>query len=345
MSRFAVTAHVAEELVRCATVNVRRAYPHQLHQVLTGDQDVLPPRALHPAFYGSYDWHSAVHNHWLLAYALTRWPELDASDAAAQVLDAHLTPDHLQVEKAFFEGEANRDAEKPYGWAWLVKLHAELQKCEHLHAPAWAVAVQPLARMMQEGLVEYLQSLTGPVHSGVHSNTAFILTLLLDAADQQGDRRLRKQVRELAERFYDTKSLLTSDPPAYFDFLDPVLAAADLMSSLLEPDSFARWLDTACPQFLDRAAPPSRFIAVADSLRVHADGMPLSRTWALGAVHHALPAADPRRQALAAAVERHLAASHLDQPVTGDFLADHWIPSFVGYLDHRLCEHSPSPAE
>lgn len=341
MSRSPVTEQTAEQLIRCATANVRREYPHQLHQVLTSDDDVLPPRQLHPAFYGCYDWHSAVHNHWLLAYALTRWPNLDASHAAVEALDAHLTPAHLQVEDAFFRSEANQGAEKPYGWAWVVKLHAELQACRHPHAGIWADAVEPLAGSMQAGLLAYLHSLAGPVHSGMHSNTAFTLTLLLDAATQRGDHQLKHQVSELATRFYDDATPLAAQHAAYFDFLDPAFAAADLMSSVLEPGRFARWLDTACPDLETRSTPSSRFTTVDDPLRVHADGMPLPRAWALSAVYQGLPNADPRRQQLAAAVEHHFAANPIHQPVTGDFLADHWIPSFVAYLDHRLRQADP----
>ena len=45
----------------------------KIAHVLHGDQDARPPRKLTPAFYGCFDWHSAVHGHWLLA-RLARWP-------------------------------------------------------------------------------------------------------------------------------------------------------------------------------------------------------------------------------------------------------------------------------
>ena len=56
-------------LAAAALAAVRQEYPHRLDQELRSDRDLRPPRELHPSFYGSYDWHSAVHNHWLLVRA------------------------------------------------------------------------------------------------------------------------------------------------------------------------------------------------------------------------------------------------------------------------------------
>ena len=33
-------------------------------------------KALHPAFYGCYDWHSSVHGHWMLVRLLRMFPNL-----------------------------------------------------------------------------------------------------------------------------------------------------------------------------------------------------------------------------------------------------------------------------
>ena len=56
----------AERFARLALDCIEREYPNLIHHVMTGDDDVGPPRELTPAFYGCYDWHSAVHGHWLL---------------------------------------------------------------------------------------------------------------------------------------------------------------------------------------------------------------------------------------------------------------------------------------
>ncbi|MGH6707316.1 MAG: DUF2891 family protein, partial [Sphingomicrobium sp.] len=45
----------ASRFARVALGHVTREYPHKLDHVLLGDEDALPPRVLHPLFYGSFD--------------------------------------------------------------------------------------------------------------------------------------------------------------------------------------------------------------------------------------------------------------------------------------------------
>ena len=59
----------ASRMVGIALGHVAREYPHKLDHVLLGDEDALPPRVLHPIFFGSFDWHSCVHGWWTLADA------------------------------------------------------------------------------------------------------------------------------------------------------------------------------------------------------------------------------------------------------------------------------------
>ena len=54
---------------------VHREYPNKIGHVMQSDADARPPRALTPAFYGCYDWHSSVHGHWLLARLAKAFPE------------------------------------------------------------------------------------------------------------------------------------------------------------------------------------------------------------------------------------------------------------------------------
>jgi hypothetical protein len=112
-------------LATAALAAARQEYPHQLDQELRSDADLRPPRELNPAFYGSYDWHSAVHNHWLLVRALARGLPTELAEAAVALLDEHLSVQRIEAETAFFAGPGGQTSERPYGWAWLVLLHAE----------------------------------------------------------------------------------------------------------------------------------------------------------------------------------------------------------------------------
>ncbi|MBV9758408.1 MAG: DUF2891 family protein, partial [Alphaproteobacteria bacterium] len=59
-----LTAEFAARLAGTALGHVTREYPNKLDHVLRGAADLRAPRALHPLFYGSFDWHSCVHGYW-----------------------------------------------------------------------------------------------------------------------------------------------------------------------------------------------------------------------------------------------------------------------------------------
>ena len=54
----------------------RPRIPEQARPCAGCGQDARRPRDLHPAFYGSFDWHSCVHMHWLLARVRRLLPDL-----------------------------------------------------------------------------------------------------------------------------------------------------------------------------------------------------------------------------------------------------------------------------
>src|SRR5262249_34354602 len=77
-------SHFAGLALKC----VRREYPNKMDHVMNDSADVRGPRALHPAFYGCFDWHSCVHGHWMLARLLRLFPDLkEAQDIRAALYD------------------------------------------------------------------------------------------------------------------------------------------------------------------------------------------------------------------------------------------------------------------
>src|SRR5690242_19978251 len=69
-----LTLEQASSYARLALKAIRQEYPNKPGHVLTSEADNKVPRALHPAFYGSYDWHSSVHGHWVLVRLLRLFP-------------------------------------------------------------------------------------------------------------------------------------------------------------------------------------------------------------------------------------------------------------------------------
>src|SRR5256885_11637957 len=132
---------MASRLAHVALANIDREYPRHVQHLLTGAEPPSPERERHPAFYGSYDWHSAVHMHWLLMRVLRLHPVSQMAPRIADALDAHLTPAAVAKELEYFKGAAGRTFERPYGWAWLLELQAEALVTKS----RWSRALAPLA--------------------------------------------------------------------------------------------------------------------------------------------------------------------------------------------------------
>src|SRR4051812_50148182 len=91
---------------------------------MVAEEAPLAERERHPAFYGSYDWHSAVHMHWLLVRVLRLYPTGDDARSIAERLDPHLSAAAIERELAYFRSPAGRTFERPDGWARLPGLPA-----------------------------------------------------------------------------------------------------------------------------------------------------------------------------------------------------------------------------
>src|SRR5580692_489514 len=117
----------AGRFARLALECVGREYPNKIAHTLGSDADVLPPRVLTPAFYGCYDWHSAVHGHWLLARLSRMFPDAEFAGEARAALAQNITEENIAAEVRYFQNEGRAAFERPYGLAWLLTLDAELR--------------------------------------------------------------------------------------------------------------------------------------------------------------------------------------------------------------------------
>src|SRR5881394_3512838 len=137
-----LTTELASKFATIALGHVTREFPHKLDHVWESAADNAAPKAQHPIFYGSFDWHSCVHGYWLLAALLARFPNLPQAEAIRALFDASFTAEKVAVEVAYVARPVSRGFERPYGWGWLLKLQAELMT--HSDQP-WAGAHRPLA--------------------------------------------------------------------------------------------------------------------------------------------------------------------------------------------------------
>lgn len=319
----------AERFAQIALGHVERDYPHKPGLVLAGAHEVRSPRETHPVFFGSFDWHSCVHGYWLLVRVLKRFPEMPSAEAIRALLARRLTRDGIAGECATFDRPDNRGFERPYGWAWLLKLAAEL---EGLEGGNFARMLQPLTDRILARFREFLPLATYPVRVGTHYNTAFALRLAADYGDAVADERFIDLLRTTALRWYGTDhSCPAWGEPSGDDFLSSTLIEAECMRRLLPADAFGVWFDRFLPD-LEAGHPATLFSPAevsdrSDGKIAHLDGLNLSRAWCWRSLAASITEMDARRTVMNAAADRHLQAAL--PHVAGDYMGEHWLASFA----------------
>ena len=307
-----LTEELASRFARVALANIEREYPRHIQHLVSSADDELRERILHPAFYGSYDWHSAVHMHWLLLRVLRLYPTSRDAVRIAEALDAHLTPSAIEAELAYFRS-AGRTFERPYGWTWLLALQAEALASKS----RWSRAVVPLATELAQRFADYVRLSPYPVRAGAHGNTAFACVLALDYARTAADAALEFEIRKAARRWYgsDRDTPLAYEPSAD-DFLSPSLVEGVLMQAVLEPGEFHGWLARFAPQGFGLLAAPPTVLDYADPKQSHLDGLCFTRAWCF------------QRLGDSAAADA-LIATALPHVAGGDYAGEHWLASFA----------------
>jgi hypothetical protein len=224
-----LTSDLADRLAGVALGHVTREFPNKLDHVLTGAEDVRGPRDLHQVFYGSFDWHSCVHGYWMLAYLYRRFPSIPSAPAIRALFDAHMVAKRVAAECDYLNRPSAAGFERPYGWAWLLKLAAELTLHDTSEGRAWSATLSPLAGMFAALFMRFLPLATYPVRAGVHTNTAFAIRMALDYPDAG----LRALLTDTARRWYTDDTECQAWEPGGDEFLSPALIEAECMRAAL----------------------------------------------------------------------------------------------------------------
>lgn len=325
-----LTAETAALYARTALGHVTRPWPYKMDHVLTGPEDVISPRDAHPIFFGSFDWHSCVHGWWTLFTTLRLHPDMAEANQIIALADDSFTPEKVAAETAYLARPSSRGFERPYGWAWLLMLAAELNRHDTDHGRRWSETLRPLSTAFADRFKAYLPLATYPVRVGTHFNTAFALRLTLDYAEAFGDTGLAALCRDRALAWHADDSDCPAWEPSQDEFLSSALTEAALMRRVLG-DGFPAWFDAFLPHVADRR-PATLFTPASVSDRsdgkiAHLDGLNLSRAWCWREIASGLPADHPARPVAQASARTHLDAA-LPQ-VTGDYMGEHWLASFA----------------
>jgi hypothetical protein len=205
------------------------------------------------AFYGCYDWHSAVNSTWVLVALLKQDPKMFLAPVIRQRLTEHLGKENIAGEVSFFsyskpDDSEGKNFERPYGYAWLLKLYGELASWNDPDGQKLAANLKPLAELMACKYVNYLNSLPYPMRVGVHPNTALTMGFVLDYTDAVPDAAVKTAVHDAAMRFFgNDKNCPTAYEPSNGDFASPCLAEAMLMGRIMDQPSYVTWLNAFLP--------------------------------------------------------------------------------------------------
>jgi hypothetical protein len=332
----ALDASVAARFAALALKCLHQEYPNKISHTMDGDTDAQPPRELFPAFHGCYDWHSAVHGHWLLVRLVRKFPDATFAATARAELARSLLSENVAREVSYLQRAGRASFERPYGLAWVLQLTAELRAWNDPQGQLWARNVAPLETEAAARIKRWLPDLRYPIRIGEHDQTAFAFGLIWDWASVAGDAEMRRLLADAAQRFYSTdRECPLRYEPSGQDFLSPCLAEADFMRRVLDAAAFERWLSRFLPQLPRRERAdwltPALVTNRADPKLAHLDGLNLSRAWMLEGIAHGLGPRDRRRAALVAAAKVHADAAL--PAVTGEhYEGGHWLGTFAVYL-------------
>jgi hypothetical protein len=331
-----LTREQASRFARLALKCVAKEYPNKLDHVMNDRDEVQNPRALHPAFYGCFDWHSSVHGHWMLVRLLRVFADLPEAAEIRKALDENLTAKNILVETGYLVQPNRQSFERTYGWAWLLKLAEELHGWDDADGKKWSRNLQPLAEALASRYIAFLPKQTYPIRTGVHPNTAFGLAFALDYATAVGNRQLTELIRERSLTYFSADAAYPADwEPGGEDFFSPGLMEADLMRRVMKPAEFARWFHRFLPGIAEgkykALLAPATVSDRSDPKIVHLDGLNLSRAWCMRAVATALPLQSAARARLARSATLHAKVA-LENVASGDYAGEHWLASFAVYM-------------
>lgn len=325
---FVEANRLAELPLECISIE----YPNKLNQSLKDASFIGEPKELHPAFYGCYDWHSAVHGHWSLISLLKQFPNLNQATSIREKLATSLSQANILTEFDYFKIPGNASYERTYGWAWILKLAEELHTWDDPLAKELEKNLQPLTDLMVQSYLDFLPKLNYPIRVGEHSNTAFGLSFALDYAETLDETMLKKEIENTVKRFYAKDNTMAGCPlewePSGFDFLSPCLEEAYLVSRVYAPSDFKVWFDTFLPQLKDSQFKlvPGKILDRTDGKLVHLDGLNFSRAWCLYGIAEALPEYAHIKEI----AKEHIQYS-LPNIVDDNYGGTHWLGSFAIY--------------
>lgn len=341
----ALEEQALECCVRFALQGTQQEFPNYLPWLMTEpSSERVSPRTLFPAFYGCFDWHSAVHGHWTLVQLATRQPHSPWVSAIQHRLNDHLQTAHIRKEVEFFQRPGRATFERPYGLAWVLQLDLALAQCRLPEAGSWRTALAPLTTLANNRLTEWLEGLPVPIRTGEHNQSALALSLWQQWARGIGASQIDHTITQRVQHWHLAEPPLRFElEPSAHDFLSPTLAVSSLMSQNLNQTLYSEWLQRVWPVSHTTSRPvllqPVQAVDLADGKGAHWAGLNFSRAWMLDQLQSALATNHPWVHDFRESVRSHLSAGMLSLGCN-HYATTHWVGTFATYALLRCWQTS-----
>ena len=256
--------------------------------------DSTTSKDLWPSFYGCFDWHSSVHNHWCMVKLLKNHPSIPEAALIRTRLNEAFSEENIKYESNFLSQNEEGYFEFPYGQSWFLKLADELKSWNDQDAKKWLKNSEPLLVLIEENHLKYWNATTTVKISGSHDSPAMGISFALDYSRSFKKKKLEKSLLSAAKKYYlNVKNAPISSEPIEYDFMSGTLLIADLMRKVLPGKDYADWLAKFTPELVDEKrvhiALKINKTEVHDGYESHWDGFHLNRIWCLNGILGSLP--------------------------------------------------------
>ena len=324
----------AQDLIKLSIDCVDKKFPYKIGYRFISDEWIKPHYELTPSFYGCWDWHSAVHGHWAMVKILKEYPNIPERDSIIQKLKNNLTKENLDKEFEFFQQDFARGFERTYGWAWLMKLYAELLSWDNEYSKEWSKNLKPLVELLRDRTITFLDKLSSPLRPGTHSNTAFSFSLMIEYALVSEDIKLYNKIKEYSiKNFLPDKNCPVAYEPSGTDFLSPCLAEAALMSTILDKEDFNVWFKNFLPSFrkseFKNIIDPPDVLDPEDPGIGHLIGLMFHRAWTLKDIANNLD--DDNDKKFLLSISNVHTKKGYDIMFDSGYGGEHWLATFAIY--------------
>ncbi len=303
---------------------------------LRGFNEEPSSEELWPSFYGCFDWHSSVHNHWCLVKLLKTFPNVPEAKQIRERLNESFSPEKIKRETEFLEANEFGFFEFPYGQSWLLKVADELANWDDPDAKIWLENLSPLASYIVSAHKIFWQNYSpNQLISGSHDSPSMGLAFAHDYAVTFGDEELKEIVEKTAlEYYFKTGYKDLAEEPIGYDFMSGGLLVTDIMRKVLSPKKLKKWLKTFAPELLDKKR-VNDVMAIKktdkhDEYEAHWDGYHLNRIWCLNGLLISLDSKDIDNELRNVWVQNMNDMWDYSQKSIGkgNYDIDHWLSSF-----------------